>query len=303
MAESHDQIFKDLIRAFPRAFLNLAAPDFRDQLDLATLEIQPTESFLDLPRGKERRLDWLARADGPGGERVLLHVEIELRYRRAAAERLWRYNRLAHQRHGLPVHSFVLNLRGGPGGIRRRRHRELSLGREVCTFRYTSLGLSAASAERFLARRNPIAWALAALMRWPEDLRPAERRIRCLRRIARARALSETQRFLLFNVVVTYLRLDEASAAEYEALLAETRHRKERKMVMTWADQMEAKGERVGLQKGMREVVLRQLGKRFSPLPAGVVDRLARIESPEELGRLAERLLEVRTLAELGLAD
>lgn len=310
MAESHDQIFKDLICAFPQDFIVLTAPDLGNRIDFSTLELQPTESFLDLPRGRQRRLDWLARADSRHGERILLHLEIELRANPEAVERLWHYNRLVHLRKSLPVHSFMLNLHGGTAGICRRRHRETSLGRQVCVFAYTCLGLSGAPASSFLARRIPLAWALAALMRWPRAVRPAQRRLLCLKKIARARRLSESQRFLLFNVVVTYIQLNPAATAEYEALLAERHHTKERTMVMTWADEMEAKWTKVGVEKGiqqgvvqgMRETVLRLLGKRFSPLPPAVMRRVSHIESLEELGRLAERILEARSLSELGLA-
>jgi predicted transposase YdaD len=313
MHSRHDQLFKDLIRAFPADLLRLILPEAVRRLRLETLEFQPTEEFLDLPQGRERRLDLMARVSTWEGEPVLLHVEVETRFRAGMAERLWSYNRLVRLRRGQPVWTVVLYRRGGPPGLRAEVHRERWLRREICRFCYTSFGLSGASAESFLRRRNPLAWGFAAQMRWRTGSL-AERRLACLRRIARARGLSEVQRFLLANVVQSYLQLNGRAAESFERLLGEPRHREVRTMIMTWADQKEAEGRRKGLeegrqerrqeghQQGIRDVVLHLLSRRFSPLPSAVARRVAAIASAEELTRLADRILDARSLDELGLA-
>jgi flagellar biosynthesis/type III secretory pathway protein FliH len=62
------------------------------------------------------------------------------------------------------------------------------------------------------------------------------------------------------------------------------------------------RGMQRGMQQGLREAVLRQLVRRFGPLPKTAAGRLAAIRSAEELARLGERALQARSLAELGLA-
>jgi hypothetical protein len=229
--------------------------------------------------------------------------------------RLWSYNRQLHLRYGLPVHTFVLYLRGGPAGVKTEVHREVSLGREVSRFEYTSFGLSGASAEDYLARPEPLAWALAALMRWPGHDRYEQRRA-CLERIGRERSLDGARSFLLFNCVATYLELDGRARELYEGLLAE--QQEGNRAMMTWAEKFEAqaverglqkglqegreRGLQEGMQKGMREMLLHLLERRFSPLPGGLPQRLSAIDSAEELTRLAERVLSARSLEELGLA-
>ena len=52
----------------------------------------------------------------------------------------------------------------------------------------------------------------------------------------------------------------------------------------------------------MREMLSRLLARRFGRLPAATVERLEAIHSTEELARLAERVLQARSLAELDLA-
>jgi hypothetical protein len=302
MPGGHDQLFKDLIRSFPADFLNLTAPEILSQIQSQDLELQPAELFIDLPRGAQRHLDLVARVRTRTGDPVaiLINVEIELRFRSAVPGRLWSYNRQLHLRYDLAVHTFVVYLHGGPAGVNTKVHREMSLGREVCRFEYTSFGLSGASAENYLARPEPLAWALAALMQWPGHDRYAQRRA-CLERITRERNLDGARSFLLVNCVATYLELDGSAREEYEAILAEHGEEK-RDMAMTWAEKLEAQAEERGLQKGMREMLLRLLEQRFSPLPGRVPQRLAAIESAEELTRLAERVLSARSLEELGLA-
>jgi hypothetical protein len=262
-------------------------------IDLASVEPLPAESWTDLPRGARRQPDLLLRArpkrDGP--RTVLLHVEIELRYRSTLPARLWRYNRTLGLRHDLPVHSLVLYLRGGPAGARTGFYREDSGAGEICRFRYQSLGLSGAQAERYVRRPEPLAWAFAALMRWPTASREEHRRA-CLRRIAVARGLNPAERFLLFNCVATYLEWDGAEE-ELEALLTERGTREDR-IMMTWEEKVEA--------RGMQKVLLQLLSKRFEALPPAVIQRVSAITSPKELGRIADRILSAGSLEDLGLA-
>jgi hypothetical protein len=224
MPGGHDQLFKDLIRSFPADFLNLAAPEVLPKLEPRDLDFQPAEVFIDLPRGAQRHLDLVARVRTRDGKpaAVLLNVEIELRFRSAVPARLWSCNRQLHLRYGLPVHTFVLYLHGGSAGVKADVHREVSLGWKVCSFHYRSFGLSGAPAEDYLARPEPLAWALAALMRWPGNDRYAQRRA-CLERIARERNLDGARSFLLFNGVATYLELDGRARELYEELLAQHR--------------------------------------------------------------------------------
>src|SRR6185295_689605 len=197
MAGGHDQLWKDLIRTFPADFLRLAAGDLAGCLEVASLVLEPAETFLDQPRGAERRMDLVGTATTRVGEELLLHVEIELRYRRTIPPRLWLYNRLLGLRRGLPVHTIVLYLHGGPAEAAVAIHREVSAGRELCRFSYLSFGLSRAPAEPYLARPEPLAWAFAARMR-PEGGERRRLRRAFFERIAGARHLNDYERFLLF---------------------------------------------------------------------------------------------------------
>jgi Domain of unknown function (DUF4351) len=214
-------------------------------------------------------------------------------------------------RHGLPVHTIVVYLRGGPPGVTRSVYRETSLGREVASFRYVSLGLSRASAEDLLDRPEPLAWAFAALTRSRSHQRQTRLRIACLRRIAAAADVDEGRRFSLFNCVATYIDLAGSAKDEYEALLAEHGNSEVQALMMTWAEQIEARAEARGIQKGreegreegglqvLRDLVLRLLERRFGRVPQAMVRRISELNSRSHLMQLAEKVHEIDSLAEI----
>jgi len=79
-------------------------------------------------------------------------------------------------------------------------------------------------------------------------------------------------------------------------------------MELTWADQIEAKGIKKGRESGLlegadrlRRTVIRQLGQRFGKVPTTLEERLAAIRSVDELSAIADRILEVQSIEELGL--
>jgi hypothetical protein len=72
-----------------------------------------------------------------------------------------------------------------------------------------------------------------------------------------------------------------------------------------WLNGAERKGRKAGRQEGqiegMRQLLLRQLERRFGALPQGARRRVRAISSTEKLEELAERVLIAGSLAELGL--
>lgn len=148
------------------------------------------------------------------------------------------------------------------------------------------------------------------------ELSAPEHRIECLLRVGRA-DVDDARRFLLANIVETYIELDDTAQAEYEALLAEEENQEVATMEMSWADRMRAEGLEKGLEKGMemglteglekgrlegmRTLVADLLERRFGPLSAETKRRLGAVASPDELTRLFESALDARSLGELGL--
>lgn len=308
-----DQLFRELIVEFSADFVRLLAPDIASQLDLSDLEFELCEYFSDSPRGgRPRRPDLAAsapRLDDPE-RRVNLHAEVENQYRKLRVPRLLDYNRLLALRNSRPTHTFVVYVHGGPAGTERRLYCEESLRRTTVLFEYDSLGCSRASAEAFLGRQEPLAWAFAALMRPGRLGSRARLRVACLRRIIDAKHLSESQRFKLFNFVASYIESDQGQglSEEYDELFRRDEEVKE--TMISWADKMIAKGRKLGRDEerrlsvsAMRDLVIDLVKERFGSVSPKVEQWVSRIDSLQELRRLAKRIVAVASQDELLLRE
>jgi hypothetical protein len=331
----HDQLFKDLLRTFFPDFLGFVAPELLPEVLLGDIRFLEQEIFSDWPRGRRWKVDLLARVRGLAAQTVLVHVEIEAVFRKSAARRLERYFHLVKARYGEPIFPILVLLRGGPPGITRQTLEE-ALGGHCQTFHFTALGLSGCPAWEYLERPEPLAWALAALMRHRHNRR-AELKLACIQRVARA-GLSELQTFILVNCIETYIQLTPEETVAFERLRSSKENEEVRTMQITWADRMRAEGREVGLEQGIqrgiekgiergleqgiekgiaqglqsglqkgreegtRELLGKLLRLRFGELSPGTLKRLAAIRSLDRLTRMAEQVLTAQSLAELDLA-
>jgi hypothetical protein len=79
MRIDHDQIFKKLIQAFFREFIELFCPGEASWIDFSRVAFLLDEYFTDIPLGDRRLLDCVARVSLRDGDEkyVLVHVEFE----------------------------------------------------------------------------------------------------------------------------------------------------------------------------------------------------------------------------------
>ena len=316
----HDHLFKTLFRVFFRDLLLLVDAKLAAWIGPdAKVEFRDKELIPDPPKDEHRVVDLLAAIPGPeGGFAFLVHVEIERRAGQQIGRRLWDYSMRLRGQFPEPSVSLVVFLRGGSAGAVWRSHTEETAGHEVHRFRYLSFGLSKLPAEQLLARPEPLAWGLAALAK-PGNLGRARLKFEALKRIATAE-ITDGQRLLLMNCVETYLPLKGRDAEEYASLAAVQEFPEIQAMQMTWADKIEAKGILKGRREGrkegrieglergsqaaadrLRRTVVRQLVQRFGTVSIALQERLAAIRSVDELSAIADRILEVRSIEQLGL--
>lgn len=294
----HDQLFKQLLEALLGDFLELVVPHLAPRLDVGRRRFLSNETFTDHPQGDHRVLDLVAEiptwdGDGANSELVLVHVEIERDWSAAMGKRLWDYTRTLVLRHDLPVLQVVLYLRGGPPGATRETVHRTFLGEVTKTFHYYSLGLSAASADEYVDLPQPLAWALAALLKTPGTSSPAEHLLACLEPIVETDAVDEATRCLLLNCVETYLQLDANDRKEYAMLLEDRKFPRLEDIEMTWGDRKVLEGRRLTLCDLLED--------RFGPLPAGIQRGVQALTTEDELRDLTRRILDARSLDELGL--
>ncbi len=315
----HDQLFKELLQAFFADFVRIVLPDVAERLRLEEPRFRDQERFTDTTEGEHRFLDLLAEVEALDGEEelVLVHVEIEAEARGSDAmgHRMWRYAMQLWLRDDRPLVPIVLYLRGGEADVREESVARRLFDKPVATFTYWTFGLSRSRAAEYLQRPEALPAALAALMD-PGDLSAPQHKLECLRRVGRAE-VDDARRFLLANIVETYVELDETAQEEYQRLLAAEPNREVQAMEMTWAETLEAKGEARGIEKGMekgmeeglekgrlegmRALVTDLLERRFGPLAQETEEHLAAIASADELFHLHQRAFVVESLGELGL--
>jgi Putative transposase, YhgA-like len=295
----HDPLFKSLLRAFFAGFLRLVAPDLAARLDLSAVAFLDKEFVSAAPPRTRGIADLLARAPLTGTDRFLLvHVEIESRARRGMGARLRDYHRAIQARHEEPVLSIVVYLKGGPAGI---CEQELDGGLKapgLTSFRYLSFGLSRCSAEEYLASPEPLAWALAALMK-RGGLSKVELKMRCFARLTEA-TLKDEERRELANCIETYLELTPEEVEEISLLDTSQAGRTQAMSLLykvSWADKMMLEGER----RGIRDVLFDDLEERFGPVPQEIRSRIESIQSVDRLKRLIRKARIAKSLKGLRL--
>ncbi len=336
MATQHDELMKELLASFPDQFLRLAAPRLAERIDLESVDFAPEEHYPGAPTGRERRPDLVSRARDRAGEdgdiegEVLLHAEIELRYLSRELPKFLGYHRGLSLKYALVVHTIVLYLRGGPPGPQIARYEERSLGEKVVVFRYHSFGLSRASSAEYLARQEPLAWALAALMRPEKGQNRPQLGLTCVRRIADSPDLSRSEQALLIRCVWVYGRFGDDEAEEFDKIMAELEDDEVQEMktsMMEWwkkearkegLEQGRKQGMQQGVKQGMQQgvkqgvkqgmqqgvkqgeasLLKRQLRRRFDRLPKWIDQRLEKA-SRQELEGWADRVLDAERLEDI----
>ena len=306
MPGPHDALFKAAFGEPAHAAGELRAvlpPDVVAALDLRTLRRVPG-SFVDAALA-ERHTDVLFAVDTVDGRVAYVYVLLEhqstvdpLMPHRILGYlvRIWEAHVTSHE-HALPLPPIVATVVShAPGGWTAATRFEdvVALDGPLAAFApFTpSFGFAlddlATVPDEVLLRRRMTAWSRVVLVTlkhvWTDSgaiLRAAD----LVRQVLRAR---DGERVLLILLSYAY-----RTARDRERLLAVAAkiHEKVFAMAMTIADQLIQEG----LEKGQRAVLLRQLAHRFGPLPAHVAARVD-AASPDDLGRWAERLLDVAAL-------
>ncbi len=181
----YTQAFEDMVRSFFGDFLELVEPGLDERLGTQAVFFPDRSELADWPEEERRDLGLLAEVLTRHGEwrTILVQIEPAAGDRASLEERLlgW-YLRLAVENRQ-PVRMIVVYLRGGTPGVSLKWIVDEVDGEELLRVPYLVFGLEGCPAEDFLLKPQPLAWALAALMRPTRRSRAAHTRA-CLRRIA-----------------------------------------------------------------------------------------------------------------------
>lgn len=308
-----DQLFKELLRAFFREFLELFYPEVAAELDFsAPVTFLDKEMFTDFPDGSLREADTLAEVRTVSGEPelVLFHVEVQAKRSRDFSYRMWEYFSLIRLRHGKRVFPVVIYLAPGAGGLTFEEYEDTLFGRRVNRFRYDVVGLPDLPADDYRERAdNPLAPALGAAMQ-PSAAGRLRQKYDALLRTARS-PVDDARRLLLATVVEAFLPLRGREATDFEALITQSGAQEVRQMISVYEQRGIEKGLQQGMQQGMQQGILRGrrdmlldlLHAKFGELPAGVAARVEAVEEEAELRRLSALVLTAASLDEMGLTS
>ncbi len=306
---SHDKLFKTVFRYFLKDLVELVHPEIATLLDLWNPRFVEKELFADFRKKGHVLSDLVAEATSLEREPqpVLVHVETERRYRGTIDGRMAQYGLHLTLASDGPVISIVVFLKGGRRGVEIREVRRRVGSFEPVRHRYLAFGLSRSLAEDYVDRPQPLAAALAALMR-SEVWDKVAQKLRCLKAIGRAEHLDIDRRYVLVRVVETYLRLDEAEEQRFKAEMEREVNKEVREMVVTWEEALaerEARGKATGRSLGQVEAAqgadLRAAERRFGPLPQAFEERIHAIRSLDRLYQILDQILEAQSIDEIDL--
>ena len=268
----HDQLFKQLLRAFCAEFLTLFDPETAARLDLDTLTFQDTEAFTDIPQGERRTADLVAGVRTREGqpEAILVHVEIQRVREVRFPWRMCQYYFVLRQRDDIPVIPIAVVLYPGREGIALEEYVEAVFGRTYLSFRYLQISLPRLDAAAYVQAGGPLGAALAAVM----DL-PAAREEQvavyaaAMHRIGVALdtgQVDEARAYLLINLLHTYLPLTDDEQQTVRVQLQQQGDTTVEAIELTWADRLVEQGFEQGREEereGLRRAILQSAQTRF----------------------------------------
>jgi hypothetical protein len=291
-----DQLFKAILEGLLPDFLELFFPEVAERLDFETLRFLGKEVFANVPDGRVREADVVARLETRDGnpEIVLVHVEVQGRPDSDFLRRMFEYYAVLRIHYRLPVLPIAMYLRGGPESAVSEYVEQL-FGKEQLRFCCRSVALARLPAEVYVGA-SPLAAALSALMRRGTDPDPLHLRQEMLRGVLES-GLDNALQYLLLNVIETYFRLSDLEAERFRRLLSEKEYRKMEDVELTYFDELELKG----VVKGKRDTLLRQLTARFGALPEVMVAKIHAVTTASELDIYLDRLLTANSLEDIGI--
>ena len=253
MAIDHDQVFKTLIREFFREFIELFLPDKAAVIDFGSVVFLDKETFMDLPRGRKRAMDLVAQVQLKTGDRelILVHTEFESEREADFPRRMCEYHCQLFLRHHQPI--MPIALFSDDGEWRERLPDGYSLkvaGETYLAFRYHLIRLRDFAARSYLRQQNPLAFALAAKMKYSKrDV--VRMKADFLRMISGCR-VNAARRSLLVDFVEIYTPLNPQQEHRFETIIkADKKYAEVGKMITVYEKRGIQKGRQEGRQEGM----------------------------------------------------
>jgi predicted transposase YdaD len=303
----HDRLFKVLLITFFTEFVELLLPDVAKYMDRNSIEFLDKEIFTDIASGERHEVDLVVKVRFRGRPAFfLIHVESQAWSQEEFARRMFEYFALLYRKYRLPILPVVIFSFDKPVRPEPDRFRIDFPGFRVLDFGFRVIQLNRLDWRDYIRNPNPVASALMAKMRIAPQDRPKVK-LECLRMLASLK-LDKARSALIGTFMDSYLKLTAAEMVVYNReLRATSPKQREHIMQMTnsWVEKGKAEGRTEGRMEGRlegrlegrRDLISRQLRRRFGRLPAGFSKRLLDL-SDSQVDKLAEAIFDFEGAAD-----
>ncbi len=308
---SADKLFKTAFALFLGNLVELVRPRLAARLDLDHARFLAPEQLPDFRKAGHVLPDLVAETQTLSGEPqvVVVHVEAEGRFGKAMDDRMAEYGLHLFLSTKKTVVSIAVFLSGGKAGVTVREvvaevDEEDGGTWQALRFRYLAFGLGPSLAESYVDLPQPLAPALAALMR-PKAWGRVEHKLECMRAIGRqAKDLDVSRQYVLGRIVNKYLKLDGEDEQRFADELGRERNKEIHAMNVIWEEALterETRGEARGQLTTARKAIL-LLARSYSwEVSADFEKKLDAIHDLDRLYEALEHMPRVRSVEELNL--
>lgn len=295
----HDRLFKELLETFFVEFMELFFPREYQSIDFEDLRFLKQELFTDVTAGDKHYVDLVieTKLKGETGL-ILVHLENQAQYQSNFAERMFIYFSKLYQKHKCPVLPIAIfsydEIRDEPQNFS-VKFPFLT----VLDFTYYIVELKKKNWRDYIKQDNPVAAALLSKMGYSEAEK-VEIKLEFLRMITRMK-LDPAQQLLITGFFETYLPLSE----EEELILTQTitnldpkEANKMLEITTSWHEKGRAEGILEGQKEGQKELLIRQITKKFGILPKDIANEIKKLDA-DHLNNLGEAIFDLANLDDL----
>ena len=290
-----DEAWKQIIERFFPQFVRFFVPELHEAIDF-----QKPLTFLDKEMeqlGQQalkgaKVVDKLVKVflkDG-GEQWILIHIEIQGDEDKDFSLRMFRYFYRIFDRYGKEVVSIAV-LTEKASGTADGRFEQKAFGSGV-EFHYLPFNLMDYEREQLLADENPMATVVLAAQERERLRQQGDRfntKLYLIRRLYE-RGYSREAITALLKFIDWVIRLNDAEEIRLRDALQTLEEENKMPYVTSF--------ERIGMEKGLQQMVLEALDERFGTLPETLSDAIDQIQDQEQLRLLLRQAIRSASLAE-----
>ena len=266
----HDQLFKQLIKAFFKEFLEAFFPVIHEQVDFERITFLSEELFTGVYEGNKKILDLAVEVKWKETDTlIIVHVEPQSYQQSNFNDRMFKYFSLLYNKVEKPIIPIAVFSYEDPW---EKSNFSMTFGDfEVLDFNYLTLHLRKQNWRAFIKRDNPIVAALLSKMGYTDDER-VQVKLEFFKTLARLK-LDREKNELLLGFFESYLKLSEEEEALFVKEASKLQNAEEiLEIPISYVEKGRKEGREEGRQEGrvegreegLREVALNMLKDGFS---------------------------------------